>query len=404
MNDQDIVILEGARTPFGKFLGRLRNETPTQLATVAAKAALTRSQVLPDWIDAVCVGNVLPSSGDTPYLPRHTALNLSIPPSTPALAVNRLCGSGLEAIIQGAQFLQQGEATFVLAGGSENMSMTPYALRGVREGWKFKKTAVDDILHSALFDAYAGCQIAETVEYLAKEYNISRQEADEWSLHSQRLTLQAYEQQRMQKEIVSYEFSVGKNGKGKAAALDQDEALAFHLTSDFSLNQLSQLPPLHGPEGILTAGNATGLNDGSAMLVMTSGRQAKEKGLRPLGRVLGWARVGVAPKLMGTGPVIATRKVLQQLQMQISDIDVMEINDSFAVQYLVVEKELQLRRERVNLQGGALTLGHPLGATGTRLVLSALYQLRSLKKELSLISLCIGGGQGMSMVVEGLDV
>ncbi len=388
----DIVILEGARTPIGKFLGSLKDTSATELGSTAAKAALQRAQVDPAWIDAVYVGNVIQSSKDAAYIARHIGINAGVPISTPALTLNRACASGLEAILQGARSLLLDEATFVLAGGAENMSMTPYSMRGVREGWRMIKTDVDDMLFSALHDPKAGCSIGETVEYLAQQQGISRQDADEIAVWGQQRAAQA-----QNNGIYAQEISpVLLQQKRKTLTIDQDE----NLRPDTNLASIAQLPPLFGADGVITAGNSSGLNDAAAMVVMTTARHARERGLQPLGRLLGWGIVGVEPKCMGLGPVASTQQALQRAGLTLQDIDIIELNDSFTVQYLAVERALGLDRNKVNVNGGAIALGHPMGATGTRLALTALYELRRRQARYALATLCVGGGQGVAAILE----
>ncbi len=388
----DIVILEGARTPIGKFLGGLKKVTATQLGTVAGVEAIKRSGVKPEWVDSVYFGNVLQSAKDGAYLARHIGLNVGAPVETPALAVNRACGSGIESIVQAAKSLALGDATCVLAGGAENMSMMPYAMRGVREGWTMIKSDVDDMLFSALHDPKAGCSIGETVEHLAHERGIDRARADEAAVEGQRRAAAAQEAGIYAKEIVPVEIPSRRGAK----VVEHDENLRPETTAEV----LATLPGLYG--GVITAGNSCGLNDAAAAVVVTTGQFAASKNLNPLGRIVSWASVGVPPKLMGIGPVAAAKKALEQANLSLNDIDLFELNDSFTVQSLAVIDELGLDPAKVNPNGGAIALGHPMGATGTRLVLSALYELQRSQKQYALCSVCIGGGQGIAAVVEAL--
>ena len=392
MNRDDIVILDGARTPVGSFLGNLSRVSATELGTTASRGAIERSGIDAESIDAIYFGNVLQTSKDAVYIARHVGLNVGAPIETPALVVNRACASGIEAVIQGARVLTLGEATTVLAGGAENMSMAPYAMRGVRTGWKMIKSDVDDMLFSALHDPKAGCAIGETVEHLAAERNITRQAADEAAVVGQKRAAAAMEKGVFAEEIVPVEISTRRGAK----VVEVDET----LRPDTTLEVLSSLPGLYGKDGVVTAGNSCGLNDAAAAVVMTTAASASERELEPLGRVVSWASVGVEPKLMGLGPVKATRRALERAELTLDDIDVVEINDSFTVQYLAVREALGLDDEKVNPNGGSIALGHPMGATGTRLVLSALYELRRTGGRYALCTLCVGGGQGTAMVVE----
>jgi acetyl-CoA acetyltransferase family protein len=388
----DIVILDGARTPIGSFLGGLSRVSATKLGTIASKGAVERSGIDAASIDAVYFGNVLQTSKDAVYIARHISLEVGAPIEAEALVVNRACGSGIEAIIQGARVLSLGEATTVLAGGAENMSMAPYAMRGVRQGWKMIKSDVDDMLFSALHDPKAGCAIGETVEYLAHERGISRQAADAAAVAGQKRAAAAVEKGVLAEEIVPVEIASRRGTK----VVEVDESPRPETTMEV----LSSLPGLYAKDGVVTAGNSCGLNDAAAAVTMTTAASAAERGLEPLGRVVSWASVGVEPKLMGLGPVGASRRALERAGLSMDDIDVVEINDSFTVQYLAVRDELGLDEEKVNPNGGAIALGHPMGATGTRLVLSALYELRRSGGRYALCTVCIGGGQGTAMVVE----
>lgn len=391
---QDIVFVAGRRTPIGAFLGGLSRLSATKLGAVAARAALEAAAVDPSLVDAVYFGNVIQSSKDAAYLARHVGIDAGVPIETPALTVNRACGSGLEAIVQGAKSLAIGEATVVLAGGAENMSMTPYAMRGVRQGWRMIKTDVDDMLFSALHDPKAGCSIGETVEHLAKELGITREEADAAAVRGQERAARALEAGVFSEEIAPVD--VGRRKKSKL--LDRDEC----PRPDSNVEGLAALPGLFAPDGVVTAGNSCGLNDAGAAVIMTTGARAQELGLSPLGRLVSWGTVGVEPKRMALGPVGASRKALEHAGLGLDDMSVIELNDSFTVQSIAIERALELDPERVNPNGGAIALGHPMGATGTRLVLAALNELRRGGGRYALCTLCVGGGQGIAAVVETL--
>ncbi len=389
----DILILSGARTPVGAFLGGLSRVTPTALGVTAARGALVRAGVEPERIDATIFGNVLQSAKDTVYLARHVGLQSGVPEERPALVVNRACASGLEAVIQGAKAMAVGEASFVLAGGAENMSMTPYAMRGVRHGWKMVKSDVDDVLFSALFDPMAGCSIGETVESLAAELGISRQDADAAAVEGQRRAAAAIGAGLYAAEIVP----VQAGSRRKPRTVELDEAPRPEST----LEGLAALPGLY-EGGVNTAGNSCGLNDAAAAVVMATADATKRAGATPLGRVVSWASVGIAPGRMGLGPVEASRRALKDAGLTVADLDVIELNDSFAVQSIAVQRALELDPAKVNPCGGAIALGHPMGATGTRLVISALNHLRRTQGRYALATVCVGGGQGTALVVERL--
>ena len=395
INDQDVLIIEGARTAFGKFLGGLQQQTPTQLATAAAQAAVARARLNPESIQSIVIGNVLQSAGDAAYLARHVGLNIGAPVAADALMVSRACGSGLEAVIQAAKSIKADEAQVVVAGGSENMSMAPYVLRGARDGFRMAHQKVEDFLMQSLFDAKAGCVIGQSVDALAKEHQIDRRQADEAAVIGQQKAFQAQQQGFYAEEITPLTDSA----KGKTITTEQDES----LRPETRLENISELPPLFAKDGVVTAGNSTGLTDGAAAIVVASGKAASEQELKPLGRILGWGVAGVPPKSMGIGPVPASEKALNMAGLSVQDMDVIELNDSFTVQYLVVAKLMGLDTAKVNPNGGAIGLGHPMGATGTRLVISALHHLRRRQQRYGLCTLCIGGGQGIALVVENLQ-
>ncbi len=387
----DILILEAARTPIGSFLGSLSRVSPTALGVHAARGALARAKVDPERIDATFFGNVLQSAKDTVYLARHVGLQAGVPEDRAALVVNRACASGLEAIVQGAKALALDGASFVLAGGAEAMSMTPYAMRGVRQGWKMVKSDVDDVLFSALFDPMAGCSIGETVEHLAADQGITREQADAAAVEGQARAAKAQAEGLYAEEIIP----VAAGSRRRPVMVEVDEALRPNTTAE----GLAALPGLF-EGGVNTAGNSCGLNDAAAAVVMASASAASDAGLAPLGRVVSWASVGVNPKLMGLGPIEASRKALADAGLTVKDLDVVELNDSFAVQSIAVQRALELDPATVNPNGGALALGHPMGATGVRLVQSALYQLRRTGGRYALATVCVGGGQGTAMVLE----
>lgn len=388
----DVVILEGARTPVGTFMGALKGITATELGAHAARAAIERAKVDANDIDAVYIGNVVQSSTDAVYIARHVGLKAGAPIGTPALTVNRLCGSGLEAILQAARSIRIGEAKLVLAGGAENMSQAPFAMRGTRDGWGLGGQQVEDTLWNALTDLYGGCSMAETAENLAEQYQIGREEQDEFSYRSHTLAAQAREKGRLALEIAPVTIK-GRKGETVVA---HDE----HIRPDTTLAKLSTLPARFRQNGTVTAGNASGINDAAAMVLVSSYGYAKERGLPILGRVVSWGIAGVDPKIMGIGPAPATRMALERAGMSIGQVDVIEANEAFAAQYLAVEKELGWDRNKANLNGGGISIGHPLAATGTRVTLSALYELREQNKQYALSTMCIGGGQGIAAILE----
>jgi acetyl-CoA acetyltransferase family protein len=395
MEPRDIVLLAGARTPMGRYGGALRDISAIELGALAARAAIERSRVEPAEFDHVIVGNALQTSGDAIYGARHVGLKAGLPKEVPAVTVNRLCGSGMESIIQAAHRLLLGEARMVLAGGMESMSQAPHVIRGARWGFGLGQGVLEDSLMVALKDSYCGCTMSDTAENLARQCGISRQAADDFALLSQQRAEAAYKACRMKEEIVPVEI---KSKKGTTLFGEDD-----NRRPETTREGLAKLPPAFRPDGIITAGNASGIVDGGAAVVVTTEKIAKEKKLKPLGRLVSWAVAGVEPAIMGIGPVPATRAALQKAGLELKDIDLIEVNEAFAPQYLAVEKELGLDREKTNVNGGAIALGHPLGATGTRLVLTLLHELRRRGKRYGLATACIGGGQGIAVIVESVS-
>ena len=393
---KEIVIVAAKRTAFGALQGALSDVTANDLAAHAAKAALAQSGVAAADVGHVFVGNVMQTSADAIYCARHVGLKAGLPITTPALTVNRLCGSGFEAIVQGAKELLLGDAEAVLVGGTENMTQAPHVLRGGRKGWPFGKApAVEDSLWSALTDSYCNTPMAVTAENLAVKYGITREQADELALSSQKRWAAAHEGGRFKDEIAPYDL-VSKKGTVSFAV---DE----HPRPQTTLEVLAKLPTVFKKDGVVTAGNASGICDGAAMLVMTTAEYAKQKGLKPLARVVGWGVAGVDPSIMGIGPVPAIQSALSRTSLAKDAIDLFEVNEAFAPQYLAVEKELGLPRDRTNVDGGAIALGHPLGTSGARIVTHLVYELRRRGGKLGVGSACIGGGQGIAVVIEALS-
>jgi acetyl-CoA acetyltransferase family protein len=389
---KDIVIVDGARTAFGTYGGALRDVSATDLGVVAAKAALERSKVDPGRIDHVIFGNVLQTSGDAIYHARHVGLRAGVPKEVPALTVNRLCGSGLQAILLGAQEIQLGQADFVLAGGAENMSMAPHMVRGARWGLSLGDQKLEDYLWVALVDSYNGLGMANTAENLGRKYGITRDEADEIALRSHTLAAKARESCRFSEEIVPVEV---KTRKG-TVTVDKDE----HIRPDTTAEKLAKLEARFEKGGTVTAGNASGINDGAAAVVVASAEAAAKAGLRPIARIVSGGVCGVDPDIMGIGPAPSSRQALRRAGLKVEDMDLVEINEAFATQYLAVEKDLGLDRGKTNVNGGAIALGHPLGASGARLALTLAYELRKRDGKYGLASLCIGGGQGIAAIIE----
>jgi acetyl-CoA acetyltransferase family protein len=388
----DLFIVGGARTPMADYTGKLKDVSALELGAIASRAALERSRVDAARVDHIVFGNVLQSSPDAVYGARHIGLKAGLPIETPALTVNRLCGSGIQAAISGGQMIRLEEADIVLTGGTESMSQAPHVIRGLRTGLRLGPGQLEDSLWSALLDTHCGCTMAATAERCATTYGITRDEQDRYALRSQQLASAAWREGRLKEEVVAVELT---SRKGHELFTHDD-----HLRPDSTLEGLAKLPPAFGKDGCVTAGNASGIVDGAAALVLASGRAVQSHGLATLGRLTHWATVGVEPSMMGMGPAPASRKVLQLAGLTLADIDLIEINEAFAAQYLAVEKELGLDRERVNVNGGAIALGHPLGMTGTRLLLTLVLELRRRGLKRGLAAACIGGGQGIAAIVE----
>ena len=401
MAREDVVILSGARTPMAEWVGgragdgrpggAFKDVSALDLGAAAAKAALERSRVSPDVIDHVIMGNALQTSGDALYGARHVALKAGVPVPVPALTVNRLCGSGIQSVISAAQMLLLGEASFVLAGGMENLSQAPFVIRGARSGLRLGQPAFEDALMASLRDTFCGLYMAETSDNLARRYRISREDQDAFALRSITEGKRAIESGVLAEEIVP----VALPGK-EARKVEKDDHCFLAATPE----GLAKLPPAFGKESFVTAGNASGIVDGGAALVVTTARHAEKRDLAPMGRLVSWAVTGVDPDTMGIGPVPASRAALKLAGLSVEDVDLFEINEAFSGQYLAVERELGNPRERTNVNGGAIALGHPLGATGTRLLLTLLHELRRRKERWGVASACIGGGQGIAAVVE----
>src|SRR5882724_8072918 len=394
IGDQEVVVLRGARTPFGDFGGALRDLSAAELGAHAARAAMERSGVTPEQVDHAIFGHVIQASGEDAYLARHVALKAGCPVGVPALTVNRLCGSGLQALVTAAQLIKLGEADVVLAGGAENMSQQPHIIRGARWGLRFRQGQLEDNLWLALTDGYNNLPMAITAENLASRHGISRKEADDFAYVSHMRAASARRRGYFAEEIVPVPTTV----RGKVVMVDTDE----HIKPDTAVEKLSKLPAAFKDDGVVTAGNASGINDGAAAVVVTTRARCRSVGVAPLGRIASWGVAGVDPDIMGIGPVPASRQALHRAGLEVKDLDLAEINEAFSAQYLAVERELGLDREKSNVNGGDVALGHPVGASGARLALTVLHELKRRQGRYGLVSLCIGGGQGIAMVFEAL--
>ena len=389
---RDAILVAGARTPMAVFNTFFRDLPETELGALAAREALRRSQVPPARVDHVVFGNAMQTSANALYGARHVALKAGLPETVPALTVNRLCGSGLQSIATAAGYIRLEEADIVLAGGMENMTQAPHVIRGLRSGTKMGDVRIEDALVAGLLDMQCGFSMSQTAENLAEERGITREEADRFALLSQQRAEAAARAGKFQDEIVP----VTVRDRGREVVVSEDN----HRRPETTLEALAKLPAAFGGKGFVTAGNASGIVDGGSAVVLTTPRVAAGLGVRPLGRLVSTAVVGVPPRIMGIGPVPAIRAALERAGLSLKEIDLFEINEAFAAQYLACEKELGLDRERVNVNGGAVALGHPLGATGTRLVLTLLLELGRRGGRYGVASACIGGGQGIAVVVE----
>ena len=391
----DVVIVAGARTPMARYTGAFSNISANELGAAAAREAIRRSGADPVEFDHAIFGNVMQTSADALYGARHVALKAGLKIQTPAVTVNRLCGSGIESVAQAAQRILLGEAKLVLAGGMENMTQAPHVIRGARTGFRLGEGKLEDSLMSGLLDSHCGCTMSDTAENLAVEHGITRRACDEFALRSQQLADAAYKACRMKEELTPVEVKAGR----KVTMFAEDD----HRRPDTTMEILTALPAAFRKDGVVTAGNASGIVDGAAAVVVTNETTAKERGWRPMGRIVAWGVSGVEPRLMGIGPVPSTQQALQRAGLKLEQMDLIEVNEAFAAQYLAVEKVLGLNREKVNVNGGAIALGHPLGASGTRLLITLLYELRRRGARYGLATACIGGGQGIAMIIEAIS-
>jgi acetyl-CoA acyltransferase 2 len=392
-----VVFLSAVRTGFGTFGGTLRDHSATDLGVIAAQCAIARAGVSPTDVGHVIFGNVIPSSTDAAYLARHVGLRAGLPLEVPAVTVNRLCGSGFEAVIQAAHRILLGEANLVLAGGTESMSQAPYVLRGARWGTRLgQPPALEDSLWDSLRDTYCDLPMGDTAENLGQRYGVTRADADAYALASQQRARAAWDAGAFRNEVIPVPVRHPKTKQTVEWAADE------HMRPESTAEGLAKLQPVFRKDGLVTAGNASGVSDGAAALVVAGEQWAADQGLRPLGRLLSWGVAGVDPAVMGIGPAPAARAALANAGLALGDMDLVEVNEAFAAQYVAVERELGLDRERTNAEGGAIAIGHPLGASGARITGHLLHALRRKGGRLGLGSACIGGGQGIAVVVESL--
>jgi len=392
---RDVVFLSGRRTGFGTFGGTLRDFTATDLAVFSSAAAIEAAGIEPAHVDHAFFGNALQTSADALYLARHVALRVGMPEERPALTVNRLCGSGFEAVVQGAKEIVLGDADVCLVGGTESMSQAPHALRGAR--WGALRLGppgeqFQDTLWEALVDTHCDLPMAQTAEELACRYGVTREEADEVALRSQQRAHAAWQAGRFDAEVAPVQVATKKG----VTSFVTDE----HMRPETTMEALARLRPHFKEDGLVTAGNASGIGDGAASAVLASAEWAEAHGIEPLGRLVSWAFVGVEPRVMGIGPAPAARRALEKAGLELGDMDLVEVNEAFAAQYKSVEKELGLDPETTNVNGGAIALTHPLAASGARITIHLLHELRRRGGGYGLGSACIGGGQGGAVIVE----
>jgi len=388
----DVVFLSAKRTPFGSFLGGLKSLTATDLGVLAAKAAIAEAGVSTSDINDVVFGNVMQTSKDAIYLARHIGLRCELPISVPALTLNRLCGSGFQAIVTGAEQIKLGYSECVLVGGAESMTQAPHIIRGARTGLPLGQGQLEDSLWSGLTDTFVNMPMAITAENLAEQYKISQEEVDSYSVRSQTNYARAKTEGFLAKELVPVQVTEGK----KSFSIDSDE----HPRPQTTLEGLQKLPKVFKKDGVIHAGAASGICDGAAALVICSGAFAAKRGLTPLGRIVSYGFAGCDPKIMGIGPVPATRIALARAKMTLDQMDLIDVNEAFAPQVLAVQKELGIPDAKFNLDGGAIAVGHPLAASGARITGHLLHALRQRKMRFGLGSACIGGGQGITIMVE----
>lgn len=397
MKTREVVVIGGMRTPMADYVGapgggKFKDISAIELGAIATKAALERFNVPFDLIDEVIFGYGIQSSADGGYGARHVSLFAGLPETVPALTVGRTCGSGFQSIITGAKDILLGESEFVVAGGMENMSQVPYVLRGAREGFRLGDRKIEDYLMTSLYDSYCQMNMAQTADKLAKMYGVSREDADKIAYESQTKAAAATKEGRLREEI----FPVEVKMKRETLTVEVDD----HIRPETTPEILAKIPPAFGKDSIVTGGNASAIVDAAAALIICSMEKAREHGFRPLGKIISWAVVGVDPSIMGIGAAVATKKVLERTGMKLDNIDLLEVNEAFGAQYVAVEREIGLDRRKVNVNGGAIALGHPLGMTGARLTLTLLLELRRRGQRYGLATACTGGGQGVAVILE----
>jgi len=393
--DFEVVILGACRTPIGSFGGALKDIAAADLGAVVVREAICRARVSPADVGDVVLGCVL-QAGNGMNVARQAALKAGLPNEVPGETVNRVCGSGLQAVVHAVEAIRVGYVDTMVAGGTESMSSAPYLLKGARWGYRMGNgEAIDSMLSEGLMCAIGGCHMGNTAEEVASRYRISRADQDAFAAESQRRALQAIQNGSFKAEIVPVPIP---QRKGDPIAMDTDE----YPRPGTTVEKLGALKPAFKKDGTVTAGNASGINDGAAAVVVTTGEKARKVGTPPLGRILAYVSTGVDPKVMGIGPIPAVQKVLQRADLEIDDVDLFELNEAFAAQSLAVARELKIDPEKINVNGGAIALGHPIGASGARVLTTLLYALKARKKRYGVAALCIGGGMGIAMAVQAL--
>ncbi|XP_034257649.1 3-ketoacyl-CoA thiolase, mitochondrial [Pantherophis guttatus] len=388
-----IFIVSAKRTPFGAYGGLLKDFTSTDLAEIATRSALSAGKISPEIIDSMIMGNVMQSSRDAIYLARHVGLRVGVPIPVPALTVNRLCGSGFQSIVNGCQEISVKDSEVVLCGGAENMSQAPFAVRNMRFGTKLGvDLQLEDVLWSGLTDSHIQTPMAITAENLAAKYNITREDCDRYAFKSQQRWKAAHEAGHFKAEMAPIEVKVKKSKQ----SLERDE----HPRPDTTLEQLGKLPTVFKKDGTVTAGNASGVSDGAGAVILASEDAVKKHNLTPLARIVSYHATGCDPNIMGIGPVPAVTEALKKAGLSLKDMDLVEVNEAFAPQYLSVEKVLGLDPEKTNVNGGAIALGHPLAASGSRITSHLVHELRRRKAKYAVGSACIGGGQGIALIIQ----
>ena len=391
----EVVILDGARTAIGTFGGSLAGIAPTALATAVAKEAMARSQVDPAQIGASVIGHVINTEARDMYMGRAAAIDAGVSEDAPGLTVNRLCGSGAQAIVSAAQHIMLGDVDFALAGGAESMSRSPHSTQSIRFGQKMGDVAFSDMMIGALSDPFGVGHMGVTAENVAAENQITREQQDAFAVESQKRAVAAIEAGRFKSQIIPIEVKKRR----EIIAFDTDE----HPKAGTTMESLGKLRPAFKKDGTVTAGNASGINDGAAAMVLASAEAAEKAGLKPRARLLGYAHAGVRHEVMGIGPIPAVAKLLEKTDMTADQFDVIESNEAFAAQACAVNAGLGLDVAKVNPNGGAIALGHPIGATGAIITIKALYELERINGRFGLVTMCIGGGQGIALAVERLS-